>query len=106
MKNLFLLAFMTLCVGLLNTSVCAQSIDKRETRQTRRVKGRILTSDSLPPVRIKFDKSFKFKGSQKFTLYDRAEAEQFYFVDADKQQGTLKNVAYLAPAQTQSGRSW
>ena len=86
MKNHFLLAFLILCVGLLTTSVCAQSNDKRETKQMRRVKGRILTSDSLPPVRIEFDKSFKFQGGQKFILYDRAEAEQFYFVDADKQQ--------------------
>lgn len=86
MKNHFLLAFMTLCVGLLPISVCAQSTDKPETNRVRRVKGRILTSDSLPLVRIKFDKNLKFKGSQKFTLYDRAEAEQFYFVDVDKQQ--------------------
>jgi hypothetical protein len=54
--------------------------------QTRRVKGQILTSASLPPIRIRFGKAFKYVGSQQFVLYDRAQVEQHFFVDADKQQ--------------------
>ena len=54
--------------------------------QTRRVKGQILTSASLPPIRIRFGKAFKYVGSQQFILYDRAQVEQHFFVDADKQQ--------------------
>jgi hypothetical protein len=42
-----------------------------------------LTSNSLPNIRLKFDKHFKFVGRQKFVLYGRSQAEQFFFVDAD-----------------------
>jgi len=58
----------------------------QKEKQTRLIKGRVLTSTYLPSIRLKFDKAFKPVGSQKFTLFERAQAEQFYFVDADKQQ--------------------
>jgi len=48
------------------------------------VKGQVLTSTSLPSIRLKFDKHFKYAGTQKFVLYGRSQAEQFFFVDADK----------------------
>ena len=50
----------------------------------RTVKGQVLTSTSLPSIRLKFDKHFKYAGTQKFVLYGRSQAEQFFFVDADK----------------------
>ncbi|PYS58429.1 MAG: hypothetical protein DMF74_23870 [Acidobacteria bacterium] len=52
----------------------------------RQVKRQVLTSTSLPPIRIKFDKAFKYVGSQSFILYDRAQVEQHFFVNADKQK--------------------
>jgi hypothetical protein len=51
--------------------------------QTRQVKDQVLTSTYLPPIRIKFDDKFKYAGTQKFILYERAQVEQFFFVDAD-----------------------
>lgn len=54
--------------------------------QTRRVKGQVLNSVYLPPIRIRFDKAFKYAGSQKFILYDRAQVEQHFFVDSDRQR--------------------
>ena len=52
--------------------------------QTKReVKKQILISSDAPKIRLKFDKNFSFAGSQKFILYNRAEAEQFFFVEAD-----------------------
>jgi hypothetical protein len=54
--------------------------------RTRRVKGQTLISTSLPATRVKFDKAFRYAGSQQFILYDRAQVEQHFFVDADKQQ--------------------
>jgi len=87
MRVHFLSAWTVVCIGLLLSVVSfAQSVSKPEAKQTRRVKGQILTSTYLPPVRLKFDKAFKHIGSQKFTLFERAQAEQYYFVDADKQQ--------------------
>src|SRR5712691_12600956 len=71
---------------LLPAIVSAQSGNKPAATQTRRVKGRVLTSTSLPPIRIKFDKAFKYVGSQSFILYGRAQVEQHFFVNADKQQ--------------------
>jgi hypothetical protein len=53
--------------------------------EARSVKGRVLTSNELPAVRIKFAQPFKFVGTQSFVLYDVANAEQHFFVDADKQ---------------------
>lgn len=52
--------------------------------QTKReVKKQILISSDAPEICLKFDKKFNFAGSQKFILYNRAEAEQFFFVEAD-----------------------
>src|SRR5258705_644936 len=52
----------------------------------RHVKGQILSSTALPAIRVEFDKAFKYVGSQQFVLYDRAQVEQHFFVDADMQQ--------------------
>jgi len=86
MREHFLSAWTAMCIGLLLSVVTfAQTANKSEAKQTRHVKGRILTSTYLPSIRIKFDKAFKHVGSQKFTLYERAQAEQYYFVEADEQ---------------------
>ena len=71
---------------LLSGFALAQSSAKTEANQTRRVKGQVLTSIYLPSIRVRFDKRFKYIGSQKFILYDRAQVEQVFFVDADNQQ--------------------
>jgi hypothetical protein len=70
----------------LSSFALAQSAVRNESDQTRRVKGRVLTSTYLPPVRVRFDKRFKYVGSQKFILYDRAQVEQYFFVDADNER--------------------
>ncbi len=62
--------------------------------QTRRVSGQTLTSTHLPSVRIRFDKAFKSVGNQSFVLYDVANAEQHFFVDADK-QGRIKRMYWV-----------
>jgi hypothetical protein len=74
-----------LIVGSLLLSSIAQTHSQVEP-QTRRVKGQTLTSNSRPSIRIRFGKAFKYVGSQRFILYDRAQVEQQFFVDADKQQ--------------------
>ncbi|HEV3469174.1 MAG TPA: hypothetical protein VG148_07625 [Pyrinomonadaceae bacterium] len=51
----------------------------------RRVEGRTLVSAERPAVRIKFDDDFKYAGTQSFVLYDVAGVEQFFFVDADRE---------------------
>lgn len=85
MKILFLSATAIFCGVLMSNFVYAQT-EKRQADQPRYVKNRVLTSTALPPVRLKFDKALKYAGSQNFTLYGRAQAEQFYFVEADGQQ--------------------
>ena len=50
----------------------------------RKVKGRTLTSNDTPAVELEFGKAFKYVGGHKFVLYDVANAEQHFFVDADK----------------------
>ena len=87
MRKYLPVTFATVFVGLLLPAiVSAQSANKNAATQTRRVKGRVLTSTYLPSIRVRFDKRFKHVGSQKFILYDRAQVEQHFFVDADSQQ--------------------
>lgn len=68
---------------LLTQSSLAQTTGSKPNRQ---VKGQILTSKSSPNVRVKFDKKFKYAGSQTFVLYDRAKAEQHFFVEAENKK--------------------
>ena len=60
----------------------------------RRVKGRVIESKDLPAVELEFGKDFKYVGGQKFVLYDVANAEQHFFVDADK-QGRIKRMYWV-----------
>ena len=73
---------------------CAQTAGQPEAAQARSVKGRVLTSTSLPPVRIKFARPFKYVGSQSFILYETARAEQHFFVDADE-RGRIRRMYML-----------
>jgi hypothetical protein len=82
-----LLLICVIASSLLSSSfTLAQSPTNPETNQMRPVKHQVLTSTYLPSIRVRFDKRFKFVGSQKFILYGRAQVEQHFFVDADKQR--------------------
>ena len=60
----------------------------------RKVSGLTLTSDEKPRVRITFDKGLKYVGGQSFILYDVADAEQHFFVDADA-QGRVRRLYWV-----------
>jgi hypothetical protein len=60
----------------------------------RTVKEQTLSSTAVPSLNIKFDKAFKYLGTQKFVLYDVANAEQHFFVDADA-QGRIKRLYWV-----------
>jgi len=60
----------------------------------RTVSGQMLTSKDTPAVHLKFDKSFQYIGGQSFVLYDVANAEQHFFVDADK-DGRIKRLFWI-----------
>ena len=62
------------------------------TPQTRTVNGRTLTSTQLPAVRLEFSKPFKYAGGHSFILYEVANAEQHFFVDADKDGRVKRHV--------------
>lgn len=82
-RKTFLIATVLVSGLLLSSIPYAQS---GVNSQTRRVRGQVLTSASLPSIRIRFGEAFKHVGSQQFILYERAQVEQHFFVDADKQQ--------------------
>jgi hypothetical protein len=66
-----------------------------ETGQlSRSVNGQELVSKQQPSVRLKFDKAFGYAGGQSFTLYEVANAEQHFFVDADK-EGRIKRLYWI-----------
>lgn len=86
MRNLIIfrkkLSAICFVIGLFVFTTTAQNIDK----PNREVKGRILISKSNPKIRLKFGKHFGFIGSQDFVLYDRANAEQYFFVEAENKK--------------------
>jgi hypothetical protein len=62
--------------------------------QLRKVKGRVIKSPAMPAVELEFGKDFKYAGGHKFVLYDVANAEQHFFVDADK-QGRVRRMYWV-----------
>ena len=85
MKGTLLLVLVLACLQSPGASV-VQSVVQTETVQSRQVKGQLLTSTHLPAIEIKFKDAFKYVGSQQFILYERAQVEQFFFVNADTDQ--------------------
>ena len=81
MKRFFLFS-----LTLITILALALMIGAQPKPITRTVKGQVLTSSAMPAVKIKFDKAFRYIGSQSFVLYDVANAEQHFFVDADKEK--------------------
>ena len=63
-------------------------------QKPRPVSGQVLTSATMPSVRIEFDKTFKYVGSQSFVLYDVANAEQHFFAELDK-EGRVKRLYWI-----------
>lgn len=55
-----------------------------QTLPIRKIDGQTLSSSAIPKVTLKLDKAFKYAGTQSFILYDVANAEQHFFVDADR----------------------
>src|SRR4051812_33590232 len=60
----------------------------------REVKGQSIKSKILPAADLEFGKSFRYVGGYKFVLYDVANAEQHFFVDADK-DGRIKRMYWI-----------
>lgn len=92
LKRLFLTVFALACVLLSHAPSYSQRRGKAV--QARVVKGQVLTSNSLPAIRMRFDRKLKYAGSQKFVLYERAQAEQHFFVDADA-RGHIRRMYML-----------
>jgi len=61
---------------------------------SRTVSGQVLKSKDTPAVRLEFDKAFKYAGGHSFVLYEVANAEQHFFVDADK-EGRIKRFYWI-----------
>jgi hypothetical protein len=94
MKRALLSVFTLACVLVAHAPAASQRRAVSKVVQTRGVKGQVLTSTYLPPIRIRFDKRLRYAGSQKFILYDRAQAEQHFFVDADA-RGRIRRMYML-----------
>jgi len=73
---------LVLLLGL--CALAGQSDVQSQTLPIRRIDGQTLASSNLPKVTLKFDKAFKYVGTQSFVLYDVANAEQHFFVEAGK----------------------
>ena len=89
-------SLVVLCVGLASVSAAdaAQKHDDKTTTPARTVNGQVLTSTAMPAVAIEFDEEFKYAGTQSFVLYDVANCEQHFFVDADD-KGRVKGLYWI-----------
>ena len=106
MKLVFVTAVVFLAIGILlsdptegpssdSAEISHVLFSQQEIRSvTGTVVGQVLTSNGMPSVRMKFDKAFKYVGTQSFVLYDVANAEQHFFVDADK-TGRIKRMYWV-----------
>lgn len=83
--------FLSLLLLILAAGCFAQSTDLKNLRVA---KGNTLDSDSLPKVKLKFGKGFKYAGGQTFILYGIARAEQHFYVDADS-QGRISRLYWV-----------
>src|SRR5262245_5300483 len=79
-------------LSLLLSAAC--TLAQTNPRVARSVAGQALTSKDTPAVRIEFDSAFKYAGAQSFVLYEVANAEQHFFVDADK-DGRIKRFYWV-----------
>ena len=101
MKKKMLVSVPMISLGVLVGLACGQSSSvPKPTNQAviaqlpRQVSKQVLTSATMPAVRLEVDKNFKYVGSQSFVLYDVANAEQHFFVDADK-EGRVKRFYWI-----------
>jgi hypothetical protein len=106
MKVVFVIAVVFLAVGIFVSDPTAgppsdsaahersPAIQQEVQSVTGMVAGQVLTSNGMPSVRMKFDQAFKYVGTQSFVLYDVANAEQHFFVDADK-TGRIKRMYWV-----------
>jgi hypothetical protein len=91
MKSLItLVAVLSFGIG----SNCHESQQPATPSPSRTVSGQTLTSTALPAVRLELDKNFKYAGGHSFVLYDVANAEQHFFVDADK-DGLIRRMYWI-----------
>lgn len=60
----------------------------------REVKGQVIKSKDTPAVELQIGKDFKYVGGHRFVLYDVANAEQHFFVDADK-EGRIRRLYWV-----------
>ncbi len=49
----------------------------------RQIENHVLVSSAMPPIRIAFDSTFTYVGTQSLVLFGGTDAEQHFFVDAD-----------------------
>ena len=85
-------AMLRIIIGLLFVALPVSSYSQAD--QLREVKGRIIKSKDTPAVELEFGKDFKYAGGHRFVLYDVANAEQHFFVDADK-DGRIKRLYWV-----------
>jgi hypothetical protein len=92
MKRWIVLLIIVAVMLVLAINACAQS--KPAPPVTRNVSGQTLESKSTPAAQLEFDRAFKYVGAQSFVLYNVANAEQHFFVDADR-NGRIKRFYWI-----------
>jgi hypothetical protein len=69
----------------------------------REVRGRTIRSSFDPAIRLEFSDRYSYAGGQRFVLYDVADAEQHFFVDAGP-DGVLRSFFWVQFEQFLPGK--
>jgi len=75
---------MPLRLSLLVSLVLLGSFAITADAQSRKVDGRVLTSQELPRIKVTINKDFEYVGKIDFILKDIAKGERYIFVDVDR----------------------
>jgi hypothetical protein len=86
--------FPAICAAILLAIPASAQTPDAIQKPARTVRGQALVSQQDPALTLEFDKAFQYAGSQRFTLYGVADAEQHFFVDVAK-DGTIKRLYWV-----------
>ncbi len=94
-----LLLFVAFSFAISSAAACVRPVNTSTDHvagvaQTRTVKDRTLTSTQMPAVRLEFNQPFRYAGGHSFILYEVANAEQHFFVNADK-EGRIRRMYWI-----------
>ena len=97
------LLILGLALGMLAPRTATARPPTPDEKAQREVRGRVLRSRADPATCLEFSERYSYAGGQRFVLYDVADAEQHFFVDAAS-DGVLRSFYWVQFEQYLPGK--